>query len=203
MTIQIDSRVDDYIQQSAAFAHPILRHIRALLHRHCAEAEETIKWGMPHFMYQGSILCHMAAFKQHCSLGFWLAHLLEIDTKHGSAMGQFGRITSITDLPSEQAFADLIQKAQGLIKEGHKRNVGKGQAANPISLVIPPTFLDALQANPKAYDCFKHFSYTNQKDYVDWYSEAKTEATRQKRLIQSIEWLTEGKRRNWKYEKSS
>jgi uncharacterized protein YdeI (YjbR/CyaY-like superfamily) len=196
-----DPRIDTYIEKSADFAHPILRHIREMVLQHCPDVSETIKWGMPHFEYKGSIFCHFAAFKKHCALGFWYGELLEIDSKLEKAMGQFGRITSLADLPDDQAFVQLLKEAMKLHDAGAKlpsRNKEKGEKKE---LQIPADFLNELEKNSAALATFKAFPYSQKKEYVAWYSEAKTEATRTKRLQQAIAWMAEGKRRNWKYEK--
>ncbi len=196
-----DPRIDVYIENSAEFAQPILTHIRHMVHQHCPDVSETIKWGMPHFDYKGSIFCHFAAFKKHCALGFWYGELLQIDSKLEKAMGQFGRITCIQDLPSEAAFIQLLHEAMKLQDTGVKlpsRNKGKSDQKE---FQVPPDFFNELQKNSAALATFDAFSYSQKKEYVAWYIEAKTDATRIKRLHQAIEWMAEGKRRNWKYEK--
>ncbi|MBC3882640.1 YdeI/OmpD-associated family protein [Undibacterium sp. LX40W] len=196
-----DPRIDDYIAKAPLFAQPILQHIRQLVHTHCPEANETIKWSMPHFEYKGSIFCRFAAFKQHCSFGFWLGSAMNLDGKIEEAMGQFGRITSIEDLPKEKAFAKLIKESMKLHDAGTKGPMHNRAKNTNKELEVPETFLAEVRKNPTAWATFEGFSYSNKKDYVEWYTEAKTEVTRQKRLAQSIEWMAEGKRRNWKYEK--
>lgn len=199
-----DSRIDDYIGKAAPFAQPILQHLRELVHKHCPEANETIKWSMPHFEYKGSIFCRFAAFKHHCSFGFWLGDSMNLDGKVEEAMGQFGRISSLADLPKDTMFGKLIVQAQKLHDAGTKSPIQKRNERNANvkkELDIPVAFSEALQSNPAARKTFEAFSYSNKKDYVEWYVEAKTDATRSKRLAQAIEWMAEGKRRNWKYEK--
>jgi uncharacterized protein YdeI (YjbR/CyaY-like superfamily) len=196
-----DPRIDTYIEKSADFAQPILRHIRAMVHQHCPDVSETIKWSMPHFEYKGSIFCHFAAFKKHCALGFWYGELLQIDSKLEKAMGQFGRITSLSELPDDAAFIQLLKQAMQLHDSGAKlpsRNKDKNEKKD---LEIPPHFLSELQKNAAAMATFDAFPYSQKKEYVAWYTEAKTDATRVKRLQQAIDWMAEGKRRNWKYEK--
>ncbi|MES2048421.1 MAG: YdeI/OmpD-associated family protein [Pseudomonadota bacterium] len=195
-----DPRIDAYIAKSAAFAQPILTHLRALIHAHCPDAVETIKWSVPHFEYQGRILCGCAAFKQHCSFGFWLGDLLPIDTKPDAAMGQFGRITSLADLPSDKDFAKLVKQAMKLQDAGAKAPSRVKPAAEKKELEVPPAFLAAVKKNKLALATFEAFTPSKKKEYVEWYSEAKTEATREKRLAQAIEWMAEGKSRNWKYQ---
>lgn len=194
----IDPRVDAYIANAAAFAQPILRHLREVIHAACPDVQETIKWSMPCFEYHG-IICNFAAFKQHCSFGFWKAELLLAaqDDKGREAMGQFGRIASVKDLPPKKVLAAYVKKAMKLNEAGVK--VARPKAA-PRELVVPDYFIAALEANPAAYEVFNDFSPSAKRDYCDWLTEAKTEATRGKRMVQAVQWIAEGKKRHWKYE---
>jgi hypothetical protein len=194
----IDSRVDAYIEKSAEFAKPILVHIRKLVHKACPEAVETMKWSMPHFDHKG-MLCGMASFKQHCTLGFWKQSLLENDAfpAQKTAMGSFGRITSISDLPPDDVIVGLVRQAAELNEKGVK--VEKKPSVKK-DLVVPDYFNAALKKNKTARETFENFPYSCKKEYVEWIAEAKTDATREKRLATTLEWLSEGKRRNWKYE---
>ncbi len=193
-----DPRVDEYIANAAEFAQPILSHLREVIHAACPEVKETIKWSMPNFDYHG-IMCNMAAFKQHCAFGFWKAELLlaDEDDKGKEAMGQFGRITSVKDLPSKKVLTAYVKKAMKLNEAGVK--VAKPKAA-PRELVVPDYFIAALEANPAAYEVFNNFSTSAKREYCEWLTEARTEATRDKRMAQAVEWIAEGKKRNWKYE---
>ncbi|MTW14498.1 hypothetical protein GM658_28175 [Pseudoduganella eburnea] len=193
-----DPRVDAYIANAAEFAQPILSHLREVIHAACPEVKETIKWSMPCFDYHG-ILCNFAAFKQHCAFGFWKAELLlaQEDDKGKEAMGQFGRITSVKDLPSKKVLTAYVKKAMTLNEAGVK--VARPKAA-PRELVVPDYFIAALEENPAAYEVFNNFSTSAKREYCDWLTEAKTEATRDKRMAQAVEWIAEGKKRNWKYE---
>ena len=193
-----DPRVDAYIDNSRDFAKPILKHLRKLIHEACPDVRETLKWSMPSFEYKG-ILCGFAAFKQHATFGFWKHSLLDLDKQYeNSAMGSFGRLQSLKDLPSDTKIKKLIKAAMRLNDEGItvKRNVSKQK-----DVVVPPVLLEALERNEKAAHTFNNFPYSCKKEYVQWIEEAKTEPTREKRLATTIEWLNEGKRRNWKYEK--
>ena len=193
-----DLRVDVYIAKSAAFATPILSHLRKLVHANCPDATETIKWGMPFFEYKSRIFSNMAAFKAHCAFGFWNGALLKIDSKLDKAMGQFGRITSLADLPGEKEIARIIKAAMKLHDEGAK-SPSRAKPAEKKELVVPDYFLAAVKKNKKALATFEAFTPAKQKEYVEWITEAKTEATRDKRLTQAVEWMAEGKVRNWKY----
>lgn len=195
-----DPRVDAYIEKSADFARPVLTHLRELIHKECPEVTETLKWSMPSFEYKG-ILCGLASFKNHCTFMFWKQSLLETDVfpKNKTAMGSFGRITSLKDLPSDKVIKGLIRQAMELNEKGIK--VAKKPAAAKKELVVPDVLAAALKKNKAARETFDNFPYSCKKEYVEWINEAKTDVTRDKRLATTLEWLAEGKRRNWKYEK--
>ncbi len=196
-----DKRVDAYISKAPDFAQPILRYIRETVHEAVPEAEETMKWSMPFFEYKG-ILCGMSAFKKHCALVMWKSkHILPGGQKSAGAMGAFGRLTSVKDLPSKKVLIGYFNKARHLNEEGIGSPIAARSKREKKDLVVPPHFLSALQKNKKAKATFEGFSYAKQKDYVEWVTEAKTDETRKKRLATSMEWLAEGKSRNWKYER--
>lgn len=197
----LDPRIDSYIANSAEFARPILEHLRAVVHAACPDVEETMKWSFPHFQYNG-MLCSMASFKAHCTFGFWKGELLieAADAKTREAMGQFGRIASIKDLPPKKTLESYIKKAMKLNDEGVKAPA-RTKPAVPRELVVPDYLTEALALQPSALDHFNAFSTSKKRDYVEWMEEAKTEATRLRRLEQAVAWITEGKSRNWKYEK--
>jgi len=201
-----NKKVDAYIAKSAEFAKPILQHLRELVHKACPEVEEVIKWGFPNFDYKG-VFCSMAAFKQHCSFGFWKAALmndpdkiLAVADRH--SMGHFNRITSIKDLPSNKILLTYIRHAAELNELGIKRPV-KATPKGTKTIETPDYFVKALKKNKTAHEVFENFAYSHRKEYIQWFDEAKTEETRNKRMAQAIEWLSEGKGRNWKYEKKS
>jgi uncharacterized protein YdeI (YjbR/CyaY-like superfamily) len=200
-----DPRFDAYINKSQDFAKPVLKHLRVIVHRACPDVEESIKWSFPNFNYKGAILCSMASFKQHCTFGFWNASLMKdregLFNKEGhNAMGQFDRITSVKDLPADKILIAYIKEAVKLIDDGVKKPA-KPKSAVQKTLETPADLLAALDKNEKAKTTFDAFSSSNKKEYVEWITEAKTDATRAKRLATTIEWLSEGKRRNWKYER--
>jgi uncharacterized protein YdeI (YjbR/CyaY-like superfamily) len=195
-----DKRVDAYIEKSAEFARPILESIREAVHEGCPEVEETIKWSFPNFDYKG-ILCGMAAFKQHCAFGFWKGSMIvDGKTRSSDAMGQFGRITSIKDLPPRKALVSYVRKAAELNEKGVKKPI-RPRPKGERKVSVPEFFVNALKQNKKALATFDAFPYSKKKDYVEWVTEAKTDETRQRRLETSVAWLSEGKSRNWKYER--
>jgi uncharacterized protein YdeI (YjbR/CyaY-like superfamily) len=198
---QHDPRIDAYIDKAAPFAQPILQHLRSIVHDACPQVEETVKWGMPHFDYRG-IMCGMAAFKAHCSFGFWKGALIvgkEANKDH-DAMGQFGRIAAIKDLPSKKQIAGYVKAAMKLNEAGAKApHTEKRQARRP--LAMPKVLTNALKGNRRARETFEAFSPSNRRDYIEWIIDAKTDTTRERRLATTLEWLAEGKARHWKYQK--
>jgi uncharacterized protein YdeI (YjbR/CyaY-like superfamily) len=192
-----DPRVDTYIANSADFARPILKHIRAVVHEACPEVEESIKWSMPHFDYRG-ILCGMAAFKEHCAFNIWKGSLI-VGGGAREAMGNFGRITKVSDLPSNKIMTGYIKQAMKFREDGVKtpsRTKPKRK-----EFVVPTELTSALKKNKKAAAAFDGFPPSHKREYADWISEAKGEDTRKRRVDTAVEWMAEGKSRNWKYEK--
>lgn len=200
--INTEPKVDAYIQKSAPFAQPILKHYRSLVHKACPNVEEKIKWGMPFFDYKGKMMCHMAAFKQHCAFGFFQAALMNEPTlvrnaESESAMGHLGKITSLKDLPADKVLIGYIKKAMQLTDEGRK--VVK-PAKPKVEYIVPDYINAAIKKNKKACTVWEAFAPSHRKEYATWIDEAKTEATKTKRMKQAIEWIAEGKQRNWKYQ---
>ncbi len=191
-----DSRIDAYIDKQADFARPILVHIRDTLHA-AGEIEESIKWSMPAFLYNGRPLANMAAFKAHAVMGFWQGQQLREGEAKNGAMGEFGRLTKVDDLPDRAVLIDMTRKAMKLIDEGVKP-VRNKTVKEPIAM--PDDLAEALAANPAAQASYDGFPPSAQRDYLEWVVEAKRPETRAKRVAQAVEWMAEGKRRNWKYE---
>jgi len=195
---KLDPRVDAYIKNAPEFAKPILEHIRAVVHEACPEVVEGTKWSVPHFDYHG-MMCGMAAFKQHCTFGFWKSGLvLGSEKPLDSGAGQFGRLQTVSDLPSKKILTGYIKKAMKLNEEGTR--VEKPKKPPKPELPVPSYMKTALGKNKKAKAAFDAFSPSHRREYVEWITEAKTEATRDRRLEQAIEWIGEGKSRNWKYQ---
>lgn len=194
-----DPRIDAYIARQADFARPILEHLRRVVHEAVPEAEEAIKWSMPHFTVGGRILAGMAAFKGHATFGLWQAKdvLGEAGAKR-EAMGQFGRLTSVADLPDEEALKALVRRAADVAAAGPKPRPKMPQKPEA---AVPEDLAAALAANPAAQTSFNSFPPSCRREYVLWIVEAKRPQTRASRLAQAVEWIAEGKRRNWKYEK--
>jgi uncharacterized protein YdeI (YjbR/CyaY-like superfamily) len=192
---------DAYISDAPPFARPILTRLRALFHRACPQIEEKLKWGHPSFEYKG-IVGGVAAFKEHAVWGLWKSALLK--DPHGamtaagdSAMSR-DRLTDVSQLPPDHVILNLIEQAVDLNERGVKLPKAKPTKKRPPPKV-PPDFAAALKKNSKAAVAFKEFSPSHQREYIEWITEAKQDATRQKRLAQAIEWIAQGKPRNWKY----
>jgi uncharacterized protein YdeI (YjbR/CyaY-like superfamily) len=197
-----DERVDDYIKKSAEFAKPILIYLRNLVHKACPEVSETIKWSFPHFEYKG-VLCSMASFKQHCAFGFWKGALLSDSHKvilnaENAAMGHLGQIKNLADLPSDKILIEYIHEAKQLNDDGIKlpSKLKKKVSKN---LTAPDYFRQALSKDKDALKTFEKLSPSHQREYIEWITEAKNDDTRNKRMLASIKWMSEGKSRNWKY----
>jgi hypothetical protein len=195
-----DDRVDAYIARSADFARPILVHLRALVHRACPDVRETIKWGFPHFEHHG-VLCSMASFKAHCGFGFWHAQMRSLSdagSGNDAAMGQFGRITTLEDLPTDAKLAALIRKAAAL-NAGGVKSVRAASTRPKVPLDVPEDLAAALRKNRGALAHFTAMSASHRREYIEWLVDAKRDETRQKRLATAVEWIGEGKSKEWKY----
>ena len=193
--------IDDYIAKAQPFAQPILLHLRKIVHQVCPNVDEKVKWGMPFFDYKGP-MCNMAAFKQHCSFGFWKASLMSdpmlVETaKSEVAMGHLGKITALKDLPRDKKMIAYIKEAMQLNEDGKK--VMKVKSVTTKELIIPTYITEAISKNETAFSIFQAFPPSHKKEYVLWIDGAKTEATRNRRLIKAIATITEGKPHNWQY----
>jgi len=204
----MNSRVDEYVAHAAPFAQPILTHLRKLMHKGCPEVVETMKWSRPFFEYRGAILGNMSAFKEHCTFGFWGSEigavLREADALCEKGMGSFGRLTSVKDLPPDKQILGWIRQAAAFVDSGEytspiaaRRKVVKAQ------LAMPEEFAVALRKSEKAAGVFAAFSPSCKREYIEWIADAKRPETRDKRIATAIEWMAEGKQRNWRYQDSS
>jgi uncharacterized protein YdeI (YjbR/CyaY-like superfamily) len=199
-----DARIDDYIAKAPDYARPILIYLRKAVHDACPDVEETMKWSRPSFARKGMI-CVMSAFKHYCVFMFWKRKLIpglneDRDGEKEQGGGRLEKITGVADLPSGRMLRGHIQAAVRLNEKGIKLP-GRPKNAARKPLVIPPVLKAALKKSKKAHATFEGFSYSHQKEYVEWITGAKTEETRNRRLATALEWLAEGKPRNWKYQK--
>lgn len=197
--------VDAYIEEAAPFAKPILKKLRELIHKADPDIVESMKWSCPHFELQG-IVASLAAFKEHVRFGYWRGVQVTGETDVMERMGQTemaaAKLRDVKALPADDLILKWTRKAIELNRSGVKGGPMADRAKKPPKpkLAPPHDLLLALQKNAKAKKVFEAFPPSAQRDYIDWITEAKQEATRQRRLTQAIEWIAEGKRRNWKYE---
>jgi len=193
-----DPRFDAYIEKQAEFARPILTYVRTVVHDACPDVVETMKWSSPSYEYKG-ILCGMAAFKQHAVFGFWKHELVVggMDAKAREAMGSFGRLQKVSDLPSKAALKRMVKKAMEVNDQGVK--VVRQKTGPRQTYAIHPEFKAALARSKKARANYDGFSPSHQREYLEWIGEAKGDDTRARRIETAIDWLAAGKSRNWKY----
>jgi hypothetical protein len=195
--------VDAYIAKAQTFAQPILVHLREVMHQGAPGVTEVIKWSMPFFVYEDVILGNMAAFKAHCSFGLWGngPELREAGVAQGGSMGSFGRITSLDDLPSKKELIGFVKQAAKKIAEGERTKAWTRPRVAKAESVVPEALAVALKKNKAAAKAFETMAPGCRREYNDWIADAKRDETRDKRIAQAIEWIAEGKNRNWKYEK--
>jgi uncharacterized protein YdeI (YjbR/CyaY-like superfamily) len=201
---KFNPQFDEYFAKSADFAKPILEYLRQLIHDTCPEVEEVIKWGYPHFDYKDDIICILAAYKNHCSFSLYKAELMNDpklieSVKAGKKMGYTDKVKSLSDLPSKEILVAYIKEAMLLNENGIKKI--KPISEKPKVLETPDYFNEKLATNPLAKEIFESKSPSFRKDYIVWITDAKTEATRQSRMQEALQWIAEGKGRFWKYEK--
>jgi uncharacterized protein YdeI (YjbR/CyaY-like superfamily) len=207
-TANFNPRVDAYLAKVRPFALPIMEYLRELIHKGCPGVEESIKWSRPFFEYRGAILCNLSAFKEHCSFGFWGeeigAVLREAGVVQEGGMGSLGRITNIKDLPSRKQMLGLICQAAAFIDSGEYTSpiAARRKVVKPPKLPVeaPSELLAALKKSKKAAAVFAAFSPSCKREYIDWIADAKRQETREKRIATAVEWIAEGKQRNWKYQ---
>ena len=193
-----DPRIDAYIGCAQPSARPILEHVRARAHSALPDVEETLKWGAPAFTLGGKLVFIMAAFKAHAALNFWRGQELRGDAANAEGMGQFGKLKSIADLPPDAELDRLIRQAGELARSERAPRKAKHVQAEP---QLHPDFAAALDKAPIAKAAFEGFGPGARREYLDWIAEAKRDETRATRIATAIEWLSEGKKRNWKYER--
>lgn len=193
-----EPRIDAYIAKAQPFARPILEKVRERVHAVVPDIEEAVKWSMPAYTLDGKIVVITPAFKGHAALNFWRGQELRGDQANPDAMGQFGKLRAVGDLPPDGELDRLIREAAELAKSAPAARKPKHEPKPPPEM--HPDFAAALERAPKAKATLKSFPPSAQRDYFEWIAEAKQDATRQKRIATAIEWLSEGKRRHWKYQ---
>ena len=194
-------QVDAYIARAAPFTQPILKKLRVLFHKACPQIEEAIKWGMPHFLHKGNV-AGMAAFKAHVAFGFWKRKLMSdphrLYTRDSQSFMNASRLTEVSQLPADAILLSYIREAVRLNVEGVKTPTAQKQPRKP--LPVPPDFKKALAAHPNAQATFDAFAPSCRREYIEWITGAKQRGdARQRRIASALEWLAQGKQRNWKY----
>ena len=195
--------MDDYIARAGEFAKPILTHLRALVHKGCPEVEEDIKWSTPAFLYRKKILYSMAAFKTHCRFILWRPEIATLMKEEGLEADRdaafLPKLTSVTDLPPDKNLLRYIREARRLSDEAPRSLMRKRESAPKPEPQIPAEFAAALAHHKRAAENFEHFPPSHRREYIEWIADAKRPETREKRIATALEWLAEGKHRNWKY----
>jgi uncharacterized protein YdeI (YjbR/CyaY-like superfamily) len=200
-----DQNVDAYAESMEDFAEPIFAHLRALIHATCPDVVEKMKWGIPHFDYAGEMLCIFAAHAKHCSFSFWKDSLMGDSRLKANgdlpAIKRFmGRLTTLGDLPSDDELVSWIREAMSLNERGVKLPARTSEPRGEVA--IPEAFAERLAAHPPVKAVFDAKPPSFRKEYNIWIGEAKTDATRGKRIDEAMEWIAEGKGRFWKYAKA-
>jgi uncharacterized protein YdeI (YjbR/CyaY-like superfamily) len=201
MSTNYDPRFDAYIAKAAPFAQPVLEHLRDVVHRACPDVVEDIKWSHPSFQYRDKILCGMAAFKAHLGFGFWHQEtqgLIERERGDPQSARLLGNITSLDDLPDDATLARYVKHTMKLLEQGVPSRPSAPAKPKPAAK-IPADLAAALKKNKAAAKTFETFSPSHRREYIQWITEAKREETREKRLATTLDWLSKGKPRNWKY----
>jgi len=192
-----DKRIDAYIAKAQDFAKPVLTRLREIVHEACPDCEETVKWGHPSFMYHGAIMCGMVAFKERCGLHFWKGELIVPKGQSDANWERLNTLKAVSDIPPKKVLVGYIKKAMELNADGTKvQRVAKPKK----ELVMPDVFQAAIAKNKKARAAFEAFSPSHKREYIEWIVDAKGEDTRARRIAQAVEWMAEGKSRNWKYQ---
>ncbi len=188
--------LDQYIERSEPFARPVLKHLRDLIRGVCPEVKEELKWGFPHFIYRGAILCSMASFKAHCAFGFWKYSLMEktkaLLPEKSEAMGQLGKIRSLGDLPPDAVLKAGIREAMELNEKGLKKPIHGKKSVAKEAPVIPDELQREFDRNPFAGDAFHQLASSHKREYIEYIQEAKREETRLRRIHKTMEKLSEG-----------
>jgi uncharacterized protein YdeI (YjbR/CyaY-like superfamily) len=196
-----DARIDAYIEKARPFAQPILRHLRELVHTTVPSVVETVKWGMPHFTYRGKNIAGMAAFKAHCAFIVHGEGRQDVGGKAAEGMGGYGKIAGMDDLPDDAALREALKDTMAHIDAHGTATRRSNQTAPKPEIAVPQDFAAALRENRVAQATFDGLAPSHRREYLEWITEAKRDETRAKRIATALEWLAEGKRRNWKYEK--
>ncbi len=196
--------VDAYIARAPQFARAVIEHFRDIVHETCPEVEEGMKWGRPAFLREGRLMALVGAFQAHCAVAFWHPEMNRILKEEGrlgeEGMGSLGKVRGVKDLPAKKDLARYLREAWRLAAEAPAGAARRKGTAPKKPIEAPEDFAAALEKNAAAKRAFGSFAPGQQREYIEWILEAKRDETRRKRIATAVEWLAEGKRRNWRYE---
>ncbi len=198
-----------YLAAAAEPQRSLLEAFRSAALEACPEAVPTVRWKQPMLDHHGPLLM-LSARKAHVNLTFWLGRQMKdpegVLTDVGSRSGlRTLRVEASGEPPPREllrayvAEAAALNEARAAAKRAGRPSPRARPARSRPEPRVPEDLAAALERSPSAAAVFAGFSPTNRREYVEWLTEAKREATRARRLAQAIEWIAEGKPRNWKY----
>lgn len=176
--------VDPWIASEPDYARPILNYLRDLIHEAAPDAVAQMKWSRPFYLVNGTPICYLAAFKQHCGFGFWSPDMTEVLKADGiaepGASGSFGRISSIADLPPADHLLRYLRHAADLARTGSaKTPMASGRRASAKAPIAMPTALaTALAQSAEASAGFQKLSASCRREYFEWITSAKSRRRR-------------------------
>jgi uncharacterized protein YdeI (YjbR/CyaY-like superfamily) len=187
------STSEKYIGESPEFARPVFSLIVKLVRQVCPPATEAIKWGFPHFMYKGKILCSFAAFSKHCAISIPMAKYMDDKTlqkiaENDTSMGHFGKITSVKDLPAKGKMIDYLKSAIMIIDNNSMPANQSNRIKNKVQ-ILPNALQEALQDNPELNIKFGKMPPSHQNEYIKYINEAKKQTTMLNRVTKVMEML--------------
>lgn len=195
---QASEKISQYIESADVKKKEILQRLRDFLNRDDFGLTEDWKWHAPNFNSNGMV-CWLAFFKSHVGLNFFKGSLIE--DLHGlydnASMDKGNRIIKYKTINeiNENLLEYYIYEAIKHNKEGAKITSKK------VEIEVPKDLAKALEKDIMAKDFFTNLAPGYKRDYIDWIISAKQEKTRLKRLETTLEWLGQGKKKNWRYKK--
>ena len=95
-----------------------------------------------------------------------------------------------------------VRLAAKAIDEGTRTKAWSRPKVAKAEAEVPEALVAALKKHKAAGKKFEAMTPGYRREYCQWIDEAKREETREKRVATAVEWIAEGKSRNWKYESS-
>lgn len=194
---EASENITAYIEKATPEFKEVMIALRSVLNNPNFDIKEDWKWGAPNFNNEGMI-CWLAHFRNHVGMNFFKGTLIKdkynlfthYREEKGNRQLKFSDINQIIPEQIEYYIEEAIKLNQENIKVVKKE----------IDTSLPLDLETELNNNPKAKMFFESLAPSYKRDYIEWIEEAKREATRTKRLATTMEWLSEGKKKNWKYE---